>query len=68
METVNAVNAMPPVNPALFDHLEWKAEQILGQLRAGLSLDRLCAVYEVPPDVLRACLARWEPEVASEAG
>ncbi|MFE7670869.1 hypothetical protein ACFU5N_01475 [Streptomyces albidoflavus] len=48
-------------------HLEWKREQILAQHREGMSLDRLCAVYEVPPDVLRACLARWEPEVASEA-
>ncbi|KPC83453.1 hypothetical protein ADL27_47235 [Streptomyces sp. NRRL F-6602] len=65
---MNAVGTPAPANPALFGHLEWKAEQILGQLRAGYSLERLSAVYEVPPDVLRACLARWEPEVASEAG
>ncbi|WP_436738031.1 hypothetical protein [Streptomyces sp. BBFR102] len=49
-------------------HLEWKREQILAQHREGMSLARLCEVYEVPPDVLRACLARWEPEAASEAG
>ncbi|MFD5185856.1 hypothetical protein ACFWMQ_25275 [Streptomyces sp. NPDC058372] len=43
-------------------HLEWKREQILAQHREGMPLTRLCEVYEVPPDVLRACLARWEPE------
>ncbi|MGN0118894.1 MAG: hypothetical protein ACI39M_15570, partial [Streptomyces albidoflavus] len=56
LRTVNAVNAVgtpAPVNPALFGHLEWKAEQILGQLRAGYSLERLSAVYEVPEPHLR---------------
>lgn len=53
MNAVNAVGTPAPVNPALFDHLEWKAEQILGQLRAGYSLERLSAVYEVPEPHLR---------------
>ncbi len=71
METVNAVNAMPPVNPALFDHLEWKAEQILGQLRAGYSLERLSAVYEVPEPYLRGRVPDWRrkhPELEQGPG
>ncbi|WP_436737242.1 hypothetical protein [Streptomyces sp. BBFR102] len=50
---------MNPVNPALLDHLEWKAEQILGQLRDGHSLDHLSAVYEVPEPHLRARVPDW---------
>ncbi|MFE2768076.1 hypothetical protein ACFXGD_17880 [Streptomyces albidoflavus] len=67
METVNAVNAMPPVNPALFDHLEWKAEQILGQLRAGYSLERLSAVYEVPEPHLRERVPEWRRKYPAQA-
>lgn len=71
----NRPAASPPVPPyahcatcegealsAWVRHLEWKREQILAQHREGMSLARLCEVYEVPPDVLRACLARWAPE------
>ncbi|MFF8569417.1 hypothetical protein ACF06N_31215 [Streptomyces albidoflavus] len=80
METVNAVNAMTPAipanpatsaNPALFDHLEWKAEQILGQLRAGYSLERLSAVYEVPEPYLRGRVPDWRrkyPELEQGPG
>ncbi|KIX78707.1 hypothetical protein SF12_07740 [Streptomyces sp. MBRL 601] len=59
MNTVNAVDAPAPVNPALFCHLEWKAEQILGQLRAGYSLERLSAVYKVPEPHLRERVPEW---------
>ncbi|RZD96940.1 hypothetical protein C0Q64_18860 [Streptomyces albidoflavus] len=62
VNTVNALNAVgtpAPANPALFGHLEWKAEQILGQLRAGYSLERLSAVYEVPEAHLRDRVPEW---------
>lgn len=59
VNTVNAVNVPVPMNPALFNHLEWKAEQILGQLRDGYSLARLSAVYEVPEPHLRDRLPEW---------
>ncbi|MEU3080665.1 MULTISPECIES: hypothetical protein [Streptomyces] len=62
LRTVNAVEAVDtpaPANPALFGHLEWKAEQILGQLRAGYSLERLSAVYEAPEPYLRDRVPEW---------
>ncbi|MFJ3842571.1 hypothetical protein ACIPV3_00705 [Streptomyces albidoflavus] len=62
LRTVNALNAVgtpASANPALFGHLEWKAEQILGQLRAGYSLERLSAVYEVPEPHLRDRVPEW---------
>ncbi|MBP3079472.1 hypothetical protein WP39_18315 [Streptomyces sp. 604F] len=59
MRTVNTVNTPAPANPALFGHLEWKAEQILGQLRAGYSLERLSAVHEAPEPYLRDRVPEW---------
>lgn len=59
VNTVNAANVPAPTNPALFNHLEWKAEQILGQLRAGYSFERLSAVYEVPEPHLRDRVPEW---------
>ncbi|MDH6190896.1 hypothetical protein M2168_003928 [Streptomyces sp. CZ24] len=67
LRTVNAVNAPAPANPALFGHLEWKAEQILGQLRAGYSLERLSAVYEVPEPHLRERVPEWRRKYPAQA-
>lgn len=73
VNTVNAVNAVNAVtvpaaaNPALFCHLEWKAEQILGQLRAGYSLARLSAVYEVPEPHLRERVPEWRRKYPAQA-
>ncbi|WP_436738485.1 hypothetical protein [Streptomyces sp. BBFR102] len=50
---------MNPVNPALFAHLEWKAEQILEQLRHGYSLPALSQVYEVPEEHLEERVPCW---------
>ncbi|MFE1088747.1 hypothetical protein ACRWOO_13440 [Streptomyces sp. NEAU-PBA10] len=70
VNTVNAVNAVTvpaPANPALFGHLEWKAEQILGQLRDGYSLERLSAVYEVPEPHLRERVPEWRRKYPAQA-
>ncbi|KLJ04810.1 hypothetical protein WQ59_02380 [Streptomyces sp. KE1] len=67
VNTVNAVNAPAPANPALFGHLEWKAEQILGQLRAGYSLAHLSAVYEVPEPHLRERVPQWRRKYPAQA-
>ncbi|MFE6719438.1 hypothetical protein ACFVDU_17905 [Streptomyces albidoflavus] len=44
---------------SLVDHLEWKAEQILEQLRRGYSIHALSQVYEVPEEHLEKCVLRW---------
>ncbi|MCM3817800.1 hypothetical protein ACFW64_14835 [Streptomyces albidoflavus] len=49
----------------LRSHLEWKAEQILGQLRDGYSLARLSQVYEVPEEHLSARVPEWRERYAS---
>ncbi|EFE82244.1 predicted protein [Streptomyces albidoflavus] len=48
----------------LRSHLEWKAEQILGQLRDGYSLAWLSAVYEVPEEHLAARVPEWRQRYA----
>ncbi|MBZ2408795.1 hypothetical protein ACWHAO_09975 [Streptomyces albidoflavus] len=48
----------------LRSHLEWKAEQILGQLRDGYSLARLSQVYEVPEEHLSARVPEWRERYA----
>ncbi|WP_186781552.1 MULTISPECIES: hypothetical protein [unclassified Streptomyces] len=40
-------------------HLEWKAEQILEQLRRGYSISALSQVYEVPEECLEERIPRW---------
>ncbi|WP_436738015.1 hypothetical protein [Streptomyces sp. BBFR102] len=49
---------------SLRSHLEWKAEQILGQLRDGHSLARLSEVYEVPEEHLAARVPDWRRRYA----
>ncbi|WP_436738490.1 hypothetical protein [Streptomyces sp. BBFR102] len=44
---------------SLFAHLEWKAEQILEQLRHGYSLPALSQVYEVPEEHLEERIPCW---------
>ncbi|MEY6563887.1 hypothetical protein AB8B12_02765 [Streptomyces sp. PGLac3x] len=44
---------------SLFAHLEWKAEQILEQLRRGYSIPVLSQVYEVPEEHLEERIPRW---------
>lgn len=48
----------------LRNHLEWKAEQILGQLQAGYSLPELSQVYEVPEEHLEARVTEWRRRYA----
>ncbi|WP_165394394.1 hypothetical protein [Streptomyces albidoflavus] len=48
----------------LRSHLEWKAEQILGQLRDGYSVAWLSAVYEVPEEHLAARVPEWRQRYA----
>ncbi|MFZ4136615.1 MULTISPECIES: hypothetical protein [Streptomyces] len=44
---------------SLIAHLEWKAEQILEQLRRGYSIPALSQVYEVPEEHLEKRVPQW---------